>query len=800
MRLQYLLLMLVCVSGRAQDQDFFESRIRPVLAEKCWACHSSKAKISYAGLQLDTNSGLRKGSDAGSIVTAGKPEESRLYTALLYEGRTKMPPTGKLPANVLADFRTWIERGAVWPQDSPSTISNKVEKKGASHWAWKSVAKVPVPHVREASWASNDIDKFILSKLEEKSLRPAGDAPLELLLRRVYLDLTGLPPTIEEQDQFRREGSFEKVVDRLLASPQFGQRWGRHWLDQTYYADNIEIGRRVPARHAWRYRDYVIDSINRDKPYPRFILEQLAGDQLAWTKPEERRDNVVATGFLALGPWPLVNADKEQLNMDVVDLQVDMVGRTFLGLTMGCSRCHDHKFDPIALHDYYGMAGIFASTRTISGRLGLSVFSNVNTTILPELSKEMAGRAEEAQAYEANLAAARERHASLQAKRKLAKKDSEEAKGLDKEIAEALQEVKVLEYLPVTPPTAHAVQDQDLPADCRINIRGNAHQLGSETPRSAVAIAGMDAKLDIADFTSGRKELAEWIGNKNNPLTARVMVNRVWHHLFGTGIVPSIDNFGIRGMPPSHPELLDHLASQFMENGWSLKKLVRSIVLSRTYRMDGGVNAKAVEIDPENRLLWKMSRRRLEAETIRDAMLVASGMLDTESGGPSLPFFVKGNLNVGQPESFIERIKLDPATHLRRSIYLPVLRKSQLPELDILNLFNFPDTNQITGPRPATTVPTQSLYLMNSSFVQEQAAALAKLVLAGEKSDSERVRLLVRRVYGREAKGGEVDRLLAYAKGFAERNAPGGPAEARQEAWKRLCHALLISNEFLYRS
>ena len=795
MRIVVAICASVCGLFAAQsDATFFENKIRPVLAEKCWSCHSTGAKMSFAGLQLDTKAGVLKGSDAGAVIVPGKPEGSRLYKALLYDSATKMPPTGKLSTEVLTDFRSWIEQGAVWPNEGVTSIAKASAKRAKSeHWAWKPVAKVAPPEVKDAAWVLDDLDRFILAKLEEKALQPVSDATREIWLRRVTLDLTGLPPSIKEQDEFLREQSYEKVVDRLLGSNAFGQRWGRHWLDQTYYADNIEIGRRVPARHAWRYRDYVIDSVNRDLPYPRFILEQIAGDQLTWTTPEERRSNLVATGFLALGPWPLVNADKEQLKMDVVDLQVDMIGRSMLGLTMGCSRCHDHKFDPITLKDYYGMAGILSSTRTLTGRMHLTVFSNVNSVVLPELPDELAKRAEETRVYWEDLAKARLVLSELQAKRKPMVKDSEEAKAVDKEITQATQAVKLLVYLPVIPPTAHAVQDQDMPADSRINIRGNAHQLGSETPRSGVVIGGKDGKLDIADFTSGRKELAEWIGSKENPLTARVMVNRVWHHLFGTGIVPTIDNLGTRAMAPSHPELLDYLATEYVERGWSVKKLVRRIVLSRTYRLGGASDAKAIELDPENRLLWRMSRRRLEAETIRDAMLAVNGSLDPTAGGPALPLSVKGNVVLAEPEFLIEETKLDPATRLKRSVYLAVLRKSQLPELDVLNLFNFPDANQITGARQATTIPTQALYLMNAPFVQEQAAVLAKLVLAVNSSDTERVRLLVRRVYARDLRSGEGEQLLRFVKEF-------GPAEARIEAWKRLCHSLLMSNEFLYRS
>jgi hypothetical protein len=780
----------------ASNFDLFERKIRPVLVERCVSCHGAKARISYAGLQLDSKQRAFRGSDAGPVLVPGKPAESRLYQALLYTGAAKMPPTGKLPADVIDAFQTWIAAGAPWPEDAapdaPKTTAAPTAK-GADHWAWKPVAKVAPPAVSNTAWVRDPIDQFLLAKLEAHKLQPAPEASREVWLRRVTFDLTGLPPTIDEQQQFLNDRSpqaHEKAVTRLLASPAFGERWGRHWLDQTYYADNIEIGRRVPARHAWRYRDYVIDAFNRDVPYNRFLVEQLAGDQLEDTDLAQRRRNLIATGFLALGPWPLVNADKEQLRMDVVDMQVDLVGRTMLGVTTGCARCHDHKFDPITLRDYYGMAGIFASTRTLYGRLGLSVFSNVNTTALPEFPEELTTRAAEVRAYEDKLAELRRKLQQLREKRKPLEKDSDAAKALDKEITAADNDVKLNEFLPPVPATAHAVQDAETPADCRINLRGNAHQLGDATPRSGIAIAMGGKPLDIADFTSGRKELADWITRPDNPLTARVMVNRVWHHLFGAGIVASIDNFGLRGGVPSHPELLDHLATAFLADGWSVKKLVRRMVLSSAYRQSAEPNEAALAVDAENRLLWRMSRRRLEAETIRDAMLAVSGRLDPKAGGPALPFFVPGNMSLGKPESLKEEAKLDEPGRFRRSVYLPVLRKNQLNELDILNLFNFPDVNQVTGARAATTIPTQALYLMNAPFVQEQAAALARRVKTAEDHDEARIGLLLRLVYGRAPQAGEVARYLDYVKGFAN----------AEQAWQRLCHSLLISNEFLYRS
>jgi hypothetical protein len=798
---------LVAQQPNAAVLDLFERKIRPVLVERCWSCHSSNARISFAGLQLDTKARTFRGSDAGAVIVPGKPAESRLYQALRYEGQAKMPPAGKLTAEVIENFRVWIEQGAPWPEErepaAPTATKAQTPKPRVDHWAWKPVKKLPPPPVRAANWPLDPLDQFVLAQLEERGLEPVADASREQWLRRVTLDLTGLPPTLAERESFLADASpsaWATVVDRLLGSTAFGQRWGRHWLDQTYYADNIEIGRRVPARHAWRYRDYVIEAINRDVPYNRFLLEQLAGEQLPAATPEERRRNIIATGFLALGPWPLVNADKEQLRMDVVDLQVDMVGRTTMGLTMGCARCHDHKFDPISLRDYYGMAGIFASTRTLNGRLGLSVFSNVNTLPLPESPEEMMLRAEETRQHRDKLTSLQQTVRDLRARRKAMEKDSADAKALDKEILRVDTEVKLLEYLPPVPPTAHAVEDLDTPADCRINVRGNAHQLGEATPRSFVAVAAGDHKVDIADWRSGRKELADWLGSKENPLTARVLVNRVWHHLFGTGIVATIDNFGTRGDSPSHPQLLDYLAAEFVDNGWSVKKLVRRVVLSRVYRLSGEANAKAMEVDPENRLLWRMSRRRLEAETIRDAMLAVSGLLDRTEGGPALPLLVPGNVNLANPQFLKEEATLEPAARTRRSIYLPVLRKSQMPELDILNLFNFPDVNQITGPRVATTIPTQALYLMNAPFVAEQAAALARVTLQAAGSDEDRMAGLVRRVYARDAAADEVRQLLEYVREYASRQAASGAREAREEAWKRLCHSLLISNEFLYRS
>ncbi len=812
------------------DSDYFESKVRPVLAANCYACHGPSAKTAFGNLRLSNRESILKGGDSGPAVVPGNPDDSLLIRAVRQEGAVKMPPSGKLKQPDVDALAEWVKRGAPWPADSAAarppdvrTAAKSVEERRKDHWAWQPVRKPEPPRVASANWSQDPVDRFVLGKLEQAKLSPAQDADPYTLIRRVYFTIAGLPPKPEEVDAFVKDPSpeaLEAVVDRLIRSPHFGEKWGRQWLDSTYFADTIDVGRRIPAPHAWRYRDYVIDSFNQDKPFDQLIREQVAGDLLPYQTPEQRRRQLTATGFLSLGPWALVNADKDQLKMDVADLQIDLIGKSFLGVTVACSRCHDHKFDPIPQKNYYAVAGILTSTQTLKGIM-TDVFSDLNRVRLPETQSEAAVYERETAKFDAQLREMKSREESLDKKKqdldaKLAAlrgpsqpEKTPESEALTKEsgdIESRLNElkgrIKLLEYMKPALPLAYAVEDAETPSNCRINIRGNAHMLGDETPRGFVEIATIGQPPPIAKG-SGRLELAQWLSSASNPLTPRVYVNRVWHAVFGAGIVRSLDNFGVRGDRPSHPELLDYLAARFVEEGWSVKKLVRELVLSRTFRMASPANRAALEADPENRLLWRMNRQRLSGEEIRDAMLAISGQLDEGRGGPGLALELPGNLKPFEPTFIDEKMRLREAVKNRRTVYLPVLRKSQLDSLDMLNLFGFPDANQINGQRAATNVPTQALYLMNSPFYHEQSKALARLTEERDGLyDRARVAELIWRVYNRRAAEEEIRQGLDFVYELERtlRRQPKPPANALEEAWTRYCQTLFASSEFLFRS
>jgi hypothetical protein len=813
----------------SKDIEFFESKVRPILAQNCYQCHGPKVKTAFGNLWLISRSALLKGGDSGPALDATNPEESLLIKAIRYDGAITMPPTGKLKPVEIDTLVEWVKRGAPWPEDAaaaPVVITKaqkSVEERRKDHWAWQAVKRMEPPVVKNAAWARTPLDRFILAKLEAKGLAPAGEANPYTLIRRLYFTLTGLPPTPEEVEAFVKDPSpaaYASTVDRLLASPEFGERWGRHWLDSTYFADTMDIGRRIPAKYAWRYRDYVIDSFNKDKPFNQFTVEQIAGDLMPYQTKEQRRSQLTATGFLSLGPWSLVNADKDQLKMDVVDLQIDMIGKSFLGLTLACARCHDHKFDPIPQKDYYGVAGILASTQTLKGIM-TDVFSDLNRVRLPETAAEAADFERETARYDAQFKELKGREESFDRQKQkvdaklaeLKKSQPEESNKAEEErltkeagelegrVNEIKSRVKLLEYMKPTLPTTFAVEDAEAPANVHVTIRGNAHMLGDEAPRGFVTIATLSQPPSIQKG-SGRLELAQWVANPTNPLTARVYVNRVWYDVFGEGIVRSVDNFGIRGEAPSHPELLDYLATDFVQQGWSVKKLVRQMVLSETFRMASTPNKNAMDADPENRLLWRMNRKRLAGEEIRDAILQIDGQLNLGRGGPSLGLEIPGNLKPFEPTFVDEKLRVRDDIKNRRTVYLPVLRKSQMDTLDMLNLFGFPDANQINAQRANTSVPTQALYLMNSPFYQEQSRLMARLM--EERMglyDRARVAELIWRVYNRPATDEEVKEGLDFVYEMERmlRKQPKPPADATEEAWARYCQTLFASSEFLFK-
>jgi hypothetical protein len=613
------------------------------------------------------------------------------------------------------------------------------------------------------------VDRFVLAKQESAGLFPAPDADPYTWLRRVYLDLTGLPPTPEEISAFvTRHSSFEAVVDKLLSSPAFGERWARHWLDLTGYADQIGTSNNVFAEHAWRYRDYVIRAFNADKPFDQFIREQIAGDLIAPTA-----DSITATGFLVLGDVEIVAVDKLKMEHDLVDQQVSKVGTAFLGMTLGCVRCHDHKFDPIAQTDYYALAGMFRSTSS-TYKTDNGVWSSVHKADLPETAAQRAAREKQLTHHESRLKA-------LEADLKAKTAEKADTKALKAQIEHA-------KFFAPNAPKAFAVHDVEKPADMRITIRGNPYALGEPVKRGTLQVANWADFPPIPPNQSGRVQLADWLTDSRNPLTARVTVNRIWQKLFGEGFVRSVDYFGTRGEKPTHPELLDHLAAQFMKQGWSQKRLIRELVLSHTYRQSSQTSST-----DENRLLTRMNRPRLDAEAIRDAMLAISGRLMPSSGGMALPLEFPENvssLNPGavNPPAFSFK-KTRPIQEFERTIYQPVIRTAAQPgSARLRDVFDFTQPAQIAGKRAETAVPTQSLLLINSDLVRARATDIAKLVTQAEPNPGARLEALWLRVLSRPITSTERDDANALLESL--------PAD---KAWIELTHALLASNEFLLR-
>jgi hypothetical protein len=835
----FLVLALAAITHHAargeqphESSRYFEETVEPILARHCLECHSHSAieadGDAGGGLVLDSKSGWEKGGDSGPAVIPGKPEESLLLLAVRYsDQKLAMPPTGKLAAEEIGAIEEWIRRGAPDPriaehagptrEAAPSDI-----EAARGHWAFQPVKDWPPPAVSNGDWPASDVDRYLLARLEEEGLAPSPDADRHTWLRRVFLDLTGLPPSEEEIASFLDDESPDakaRIVDRLLGSIGFGERWGRNWLDLVGYADQIGTANDVFAEHAWRYRDYVLSAFNRDLPFDEFLKEQIAGDLMTYASAPDRADKITATGFLVLGDIAIVEADKAKLRVDLVDSQVDKIGKAMLAMTIGCARCHDHKFDPIPQRDYYALGGFFASTEALY-KTNRGVWTDVTARELPETEEQAARRAEATAKFQESLAAKRkelEQVAAQKSEIETALKDAsagladdaklakeQERDRLASRIGELARQIEHAEFFAPTAPKAFAVSDSSSPADMRITIRGNAHSLGESAPRGFLQVASRPGDSPaIGEGESGRLALADWIASAENPLTARVAVNRIWRRLFGAGLVRSVDYFGLRGETPSHPELLDALAARFVAEGWSTKQLVRELVLSRAYGMSSDANERGESIDPENRLLWRKNRERLDAEAIRDSLLAVSGKLVRQAGGPALPLeYLEnvGNLaaaNVNPPSFSLQRFR--PVQSLERTVYLPVIRSAPQPgPAELRNVFDFTQPAEIAGQRPTTAVPTQALFLMNAPMLKERAADLAASLLTSSGDDGERLSRLWLRTLGRPILEAERVESLAFLddimKQFADR-----PSEARTLAWQELCHAVLASNEFLMR-
>ena len=930
--------------------EFFEKKIRPVLTEKCYKCHSAGAEKIKGGLLLDSRNGWMKGGESGPVIVPGNPEKSRLIHAVRYtDSKLQMPPKEILPAPQISDLETWVRMGAPDPRGAP-VPSSTFRVPSSRHWAFLPPRVSPLPGIKQKNWPRNPIDSFILAGLEKHKLKPRPPADKRTLIRRATFDLTGLPPKAEEIEAFLADNSndaFAKVVDRLLATPQFGERWGRHWLDVARYADSNGLEINLPYENAWRYRDYVVRAFNEDKPFSRFIREQLAGDLLPGDNEEQHYDQLTATGFLMLGPKLLFEPRKAKLEMDIVDEQIDVTTRAFLGLTVSCARCHDHKFDPIPTRDYYALAGIFASTATLtwdaepksgpprwrerplaapekakavedhaaavaklqaslqaagemktalpggvsSSELGGIVLDNSmaqlvgswkestyatnfidknylqdgntgkgqkSARFVPDLPQT--GRYEVQFAYVPRRNRARNVpvtvHAANAARTVLI--DQTESPTIDglfvslgtfefaagtngavvvsnqgtegfvtidavrfvpagtemtmkmqtgqkararksgtaltdrsiHQLLDDLQELRAKEPPPV--PMAMAAQDGAI-CNCRINLRGDPEKLGPEVPRGFLSVLekNVPPPASLSAEASGRLELADWIASNQNPLTARVAVNRIWHYLFGGWLVESVDNFGALGERPTHPELLDYLALRFMEQGWSFKKIIRALMLSSTYQMSSELDPLAYAKDPENKLMWRMNRRRLDAEAIRDAVLAVSAQLDLTMGGSLSPtndaaFGASAMASNAQVAS------------TRRSLYLPVIR-NDTP--DLFQVFDFADPYLVTGKRHTTTAPTQALFMMNSPFMLEQSRQWARSLLAtAPANDAQRVASAYTQAFGRPAGAEATERALRFIAEYqaALENQEPEKEKRRLMAWQSFCHALLASTEFRF--
>jgi hypothetical protein len=763
----------------------FESKVRPILVERCYRCHGPESGSGKAKLRVDSLESLLKGGVSGPAIVRGEPGQSLLILAVRHEGEISMPPKTKLAASEVDALIAWVKMGAPWPTKTgdPARVASvdvgtipRWPESARQFWAFQLPALAVPPPCSDEGWCRSPVDRFIRTRLGATGLHPARPADKRTLLRRATLDLCGIPPSIQEINAFLRDDSpmaFERVVDRLLASPRYGERWGRHWLDVVRYADSNGMDDNLAYSDAWRYRDYVIRSINSDKPFNRFLEEQIAGDLIAELEPAHRDELVVATGFLAIGPKMLAEDDPVKQQMDIVDEQVDTTCRVFLGLTMGCARCHDHKFDPLAMSDYYALAGIFQSTQTM---LSHRVDSKWNTTALADPRAVL--RLDD-------LEQIIDRHDNALVNGNPSRMTDKERSARAALLAEAKKEYAAI-------PKAMAVAEGRV-SDLEVFLRGNHLTRGPVVPRRLPTILAGADQAPMSKQSSGRLELARWLTAPRNPLTARVIVNRVWRWHFGHGLVRSVDNFGKLGERPSHPELLDWLAMRFVEDGWSVKALHRRIMLSATYRMSTAWDEHAAQDDPEDRLLWRMPRRRMDAEEIRDALLAVSGQLDSSMGGTLLATSPFQDLSVTGVARSAELYRSS-----RRSVYLPVLRSALY---DVFQAFDFPDPAVPNGDRDATTVASQALFMMNAPIVARASEALAASLLnQSHMDDRDRLDLACQRILGRPATVQETSRWETFLSRYqaAPSMAAERPETRRRLAWQGLCRALLSSNELIY--
>ncbi|HSI65484.1 MAG TPA: PSD1 and planctomycete cytochrome C domain-containing protein, partial [Candidatus Saccharimonadia bacterium] len=879
----------VLAAPSTEEVDFFEKRIRPVLVEQCYECHSEGKKVK-GGLIMDHREAMLIGGDSGPSLVPGDPDKSKIIEAIRYKNRDmQMPPKNQLTAEQIRDLEKWVAMGAPDPREPKKSVTMAPAKLGMSteegrkFWSFAPLSEPAKPAVKNTAWVQTPVDAFILQSLEKSGLSPAPPADKRTLIRRATFDLTGLPPTPKEVVDFLADESpdaFNRVIERLLASPQYGERWARHWLDVARYADSNGLDENVALGHAWRYRDYVVRAFNEDKPYDQFLIEQLAGDLLPTHDVTSREDALTATAFLSLGAKVLAEPDVRKLEMDIIDDQLDTLGKAFMGMTIGCARCHDHKFDPFSQEDYYAMAAIFRSTKSLADeKMGAIKFwyehslatpadleakkkheddvkaqrakitkynSDTRTALKADLQRQAAdylaasvelpddpdfkeveavaakhglrarylltcrqylARATESEFFEkwnafakaGDTDGARKHYGKLfsDATKALAaakKKDPKAVKPTEPECVaahDALNDAAGFLVMPdkdahafdqtmladveqmqsalmemedktPDPPSLMGVADGAVTRTLPIHIRGSYLTLGKEIERGFPKVMRVSfTKPVFPAKQSGRLELARWMASTEHPLTARVMANRIWRWHFGRGIVGTPDNFGILGDKPSHPALLDWLARNFMENGWSVKDMHRVLMKSSVYQMasmhpSAGQPSSSPDpalVDPENKLLWRANLQRLEAEQIRDALLASSGSLSLEMGGKTVP--------LRNREFVFNHTSKDATTYEspRRALYLPIIRNNLY---DLLEQFDFPDPTMPTGSRNATVVAPQALIMLNSPLAMKSAEKLATKLLEQNSSDTVRVQSAYEALYARTATPQEEQRALTF--------------------------------------
>jgi hypothetical protein len=776
-----------------EQKEFFERRIRPLLTDHCYECHSAGAKKLGGSLLLDSRAGIIKGGDTEPPIVPGDPESSLLITAVRHaDPGLKMPPKQKLSAAQIADLEKWIAQGAPDPrtQDTVAAVESKYAidwAKAREFWSFQPLNAAPAPEVKTKSWPLNDIDRFILSRLERENLPPAASADKRDWIRRATYDLIGLPPTPEEIDAFLKDTSAEayaSVVDRLLSSPHYGERWGRYWLDVVRYADTAGDNSDFPIPQMYKYRNWVIDAFNRDLPYDQFVRDQIAGDLLPPDEGAGNHARVYATGYLANARRFGSTVDDYPQHLTIEDT-LDNLGRTFLGLTINCARCHDHKFDPLTMQDYYALYGFFHSTRYPWPGIELEQKQRDLVPLVSPEEVEAATKSRREQQEQLNAEVKR-----LEGERKAAEEKSEERAKLDKQLQEAKKAADTLSRTPLPFEQAYAVADAAKIEDAHVQQRGEPSKPGPVVHRRFLQILG-GTELPADDSTSGRLKLAEWIVSPKNPIAARVMVNRIWLNHFGRGIVPTPNDFGKQGKPPTHPELLDWLAARFMESGWSVKSMHRLIMLSQTYRLASHPVDAAREKDAANELLSYFPRRRLDAEAIRDTLLALGDNLDPSVAGPH-PFPPQTEWKFTQHNPFKAVYETN-----HRSVYLMTQRIQRHPYLAV---FDGADSAASTPQRMTSTTPLQALYLLNDPFVHEQSVRFANRLLAERNDNASRIERAYRLALGRLPQPDERETAFQFLEAVRGQlqSASVAADEAEGQAWQAFARAMFRLNEFIY--